>query len=159
MVVTPLLHPDPRPRLRARLLPKPPPGPSILPIVVLTSSTTVAVAAAAAPESLSPQLPLPSTFFCSTIRHSRVHRDEARGGRLGAFLSVGRKDLAKILPSPAPIRTHFRFLRTERARKREQPSGTLREYKYINTLHAYMYMVPELPLAFVWLRKTAWTSR
>lgn len=107
------------------------------------------------PESLSPQLPLPGTFFLSDC--TPLSRPSRQGGRLGAFLSVDRKDLAKILPPRAFARA--RLENWEYARKREQPSSMLREYKYINTLHVYMYIALELPLAFIWPREIARTSR
>lgn len=156
MVVIPL-YPDSR-RLRARSSPDllPPPLPLDITIVVLTPSTIAVAATAAAPRVSLRSFPFQVLFFCPTVRHSRVHRDKAAA-------SVPFYQSAEKISrgSCRPACSHSLEIESarEREREREQPSGMLREYKYINTLHVYTYIALQLPLAFVWPREMAWTSR
>lgn len=156
MVVTPL-YPDPR-RLRARS----PPNPSAPryyhrrphPLSTIAVAVTAATITAAAPRVSLRSFPFQALFFCPTVRHSRVHRDKAAASV--PFYQSTEKISRR---SCRPARLRGLDLRIGYARKREQPSSMLREYKYINTLHVYMYIALELPLAFIWPREIARTSR
>lgn len=152
------LHPDPR-RLRATFTPKP--LPSIPDIIVGVlhplHHRRRRHRYRRCPESLSSQLPLPSTFFCPTIRHSRVHRDKAAASM--PFYQLTEKISEGSCRAIALVREYEYEKEKEREREKEQPSGMLRECKHINTPHVYAYIARALPLAFVWPRETARTFR